>query len=76
MRIKIMGLAALLLTACGAEQRTDVEYLNFPGIENTPPISVAVRVGDTLYLSGFLAYDTATGGILEGGVQAEMRATL
>ncbi|MDX1488739.1 MAG: Rid family hydrolase, partial [Acidiferrobacterales bacterium] len=29
-----------------------------------------------LYLSGFLAYDPDTGGIIEGGIQAETRTTL
>jgi 2-iminobutanoate/2-iminopropanoate deaminase len=76
MKANIFGLIPLILAACGADQGADIEYLNFPGIENTPPISVAVRVGDTLYLSGFLAYDPETGGILDEGIQAETRATL
>lgn len=76
MRKIIFGLITFILSACGTGDGTDVEYLDLPGLENTPPISVAVRVDDTLYLSGFLGYDPETGGIIDGGIQAETRATL
>ena len=65
-----------LLAACDFGSGTKIEYLDLPGLEDPPPISTAVRVGDVLYLSGFLAYDPDTGGIVEGGIQAETRVTL
>lgn len=40
------------------------------------PYSQAVRVDDTLYLSGQLGVDPATGRLVEGGVRAETRQAL
>ena len=54
-----------------------VEYLNASGTEDLDlPFSAAVRVGNTLYLSGALAYDPELGGLVEGGIQAETQKTL
>ena len=40
------------------------------------PYSQAVRVGDTLYLSGQIALDPATGQLVGGGIEAETRQVL
>ena len=40
------------------------------------PYSPAIRHGDTLYVSGQVAYDPATGGGIEGGIEAQTRRVL
>jgi reactive intermediate/imine deaminase len=40
------------------------------------PYSQAIRVGDTLYLSGQLGVDPATGRLVDGGVQPQTRQAL
>ena len=79
-----MRLPALLLAAtiaCGCEvhvhEETDVEYLQAPGTEDLDlPFSSAVRVGDTLYLSGSIGIIPGTMDLAEGGIQGETRQTL
>jgi 2-iminobutanoate/2-iminopropanoate deaminase len=64
---------ALLLTACGQHAQVIVT-------DNAPkaigPYSQAVRAGNTLYLSGQLAIDPATGEIVKGGIEAETHQAL
>lgn len=72
-------LAAAALAACEVhvEHDTEIEYLKSPGTENMNlPFSTAVRVDNTLYLSGALGYDREKGALVEGGIQAETRKTL
>jgi reactive intermediate/imine deaminase len=74
-----MFLFVLALAGCEVEvdHGTTVEWLNPPGTENMNlPFSAAVRVGDTLYLSGALGYDREAGSLVEGGIQPETRKTL
>ena len=79
-----MRLPAILLAAaiaCGCEVHvhddTDVEYLQAPGTEDLDlPFSSAVRVGDTLYLSGSIGIIPGTMDLAEGGIQGETRQTL
>ena len=52
---------------------SDVEFL---GPFANLPFSEAVRVGNTLYLSGQIGIDPATGKHPEGGIQPETRQTL
>ncbi len=40
------------------------------------PYSQAVKVGNTLYMSGCLGMDPATGGLVSGGIAAEARQAL
>ena len=40
------------------------------------PYSPAIRHGDTLYVSGQVAYDPATGGALPGGFEVQARRVL
>ena len=75
---------ALLLAvslACGCEvhvnHRADVEYLQAPGTEDLNlPFSSAVRVDNTLYLSGSIGVIPGTMDLAEGGIQGETRQTM
>jgi reactive intermediate/imine deaminase len=79
-----MRLPAILLAAaiaCGCEVHvhddTEVEYLQAPGTEDLDlPFSSAVRVGETLYLSGSIGIIPGTMDLAEGGIQGETRQTL
>jgi 2-iminobutanoate/2-iminopropanoate deaminase len=52
-------------------------YLKAPGTEDMDlPFSSAVRVADTLYLSGALGIVPGTRKLAEGGIQGETRQTL
>lgn len=77
------NLAILLAAtiACGCEVHvhddTEVEYLQAPGTEDLDlPFSSAVRVGDTLYLSGSIGVIPGTMKLAEGGIQGETRQTM
>lgn len=77
------NLAILLAAtiACGCEMHvhedTDVEYLQAPGTEDLNlPFSSAVRVGNTLYLSGSIGIIPGTMDLAEGGIQGETRQTM
>ena len=79
MRILAILLAATI--ACGCEvhvhENTDVEYLQAPGTEDLNlPFSSAVRVDNTLYLSGSIGNIPGTMDLAEGGIQGETRQTL
>ncbi len=52
---------------------TDVEYYPFP-TKTSLPFSAAVRVGNTLYLSGQMGTDESLK-IITGGIEAETRQT-
>ena len=71
---------ALLLAACEVHvdhQEADVEYLQMPGNEGLDlPFSSAVRVDNTLYLSGNLGNVPGTLELAEGGIQGETRQTM
>lgn len=63
----------LVLAACREHPQVIVT-------DNAPkaigPYSQAVRAGDTLYVSGQIAIDPATGEIVKGGIEAETRQAL
>lgn len=66
----------LFLAACQqantGDSRADVEYLNLPGNESSGlPFSDAVRLGDTIYLSGMIGLEPGTMHVIEGGIEAE-----
>ena len=70
-------LLTLLFFSTSATLATAVEYLNSPAIESLGlPFSEAVRVGDTLYLSGQLGNKPGTHEVVAGGVAAETRQAL
>ena len=69
------------LTICGCEvtvnHDSDIEYLQAPGTEDLNlPFSSAVRVGDTLYLSGSIGVIPGTLDLAEGGIQGQTRQTM
>ena len=79
--MKTIGFSLFVLLLCACEGRvqskTDVEYLQAPGSEDMDlPFSTAVRVGDTLYLSGALGLVPGTGQLAAGGIQGETRQTM
>jgi reactive intermediate/imine deaminase len=80
-RLCAAGIAALLIAACSppADVSTapDVEYLNAPGTEDLGlPFSAAVRVDNTLYLSGNIGNLPGTLELAPGGIQGETRQTM
>ena len=55
----------------------EIAHLDMPGTEDLGlPFSSAVRVGDTLYLSGNLGNLPGTLELAPGGIEAETRQTL
>lgn len=79
MRYVMLLLCLLVVAGCDvrADSRTEIEYLQMPGAENLDlPFSAAVRVGDTLYVSGNIGNIPGTLELAEGGIQGETRQTL
>ena len=79
MRILASCTALLLLTACSVdmEEKPRVEYLPASGSEEANlPFSAAVRVGDTLYLSGMIGLQPGTTELAKGGIRGETRQAL
>lgn len=58
------------------ENKSDVEYLNSKPANNKLPFSEAVRVGNTLYLSGQVGFDSKAGKLAPGGFVPEARQTM
>jgi len=77
-RFFVLFAAMLLLTAgqTVAQDDTASSDVEFLGPFADFPFSEAVRVGNTLYLSGQIGIDPATGKHPEGGIQPETRQTL
>ena len=72
-------LACLAVSGCEppAPRGADVEYLNMPGTENlNRPFSTAVRVDNTLYLSGVIGTDASGQRPMPGGIQAETQRAM
>jgi len=59
-----------------SEKSTKVEYLSSAGQDSSLPFSEAVRVGNTLYLSGQIGVIPGTTSVVEGGMAAEARQTM
>ena len=81
MRQQLPTCIALVLMAFAATARADspsaIEFLNSGKVvPATLPFSEAVRVGDTLYLSGQVGIKPGTLELVPGGIQAEARQTL
>ena len=76
--IRLLALAACL-ASCNAKpgEDPDVEFLKMPDTEDLDlPFSSAVRVDDTLYLSGMIGNVPGTLELAEGGIRGETRQTL
>lgn len=72
----VLALLALAPAASGGE-KSKIEYLNSGKVvPATLPFSEAVRVGDTLYLSGQVGIKPGTMQIVPGGIREEARQTL
>lgn len=75
-------LAIAILLCAGADVAVagdagrDVEFLEAPGDTRDLPFSEAVRVGDTIYLSGQLGVKPGTLELVAGGIEAQTRQTL
>ena len=65
--------AVLPVRAQDDSMKSDIEFL---GTNPQYPFSEAVRVGNTLYLSGQIGFDWTTGQLVEGGIQPETEKTL
>lgn len=79
MKRLLLLLPVALLIGCQVEveDTAEVEYLQMPGTEDMGlPFSSAVRVDNTLYLSGNLGNIPGTPQLAEGGIQGETRQTL
>jgi 2-iminobutanoate/2-iminopropanoate deaminase len=72
----------VMVVAMGAsrvlgDERAGVTYLNSGKVLPTDlPFSEAVRVGETLYLSGMIGVRPGTMALVEGGLAAEARQTM
>ena len=73
-RIGVAALVPLLLGCASARPSSHPEFLT-PYGPPTFPFSPAVRVGNTLYLSGQIGTDS-TGRLVAGGIGPETRQTL
>lgn len=72
-------IAGLMTGAQAGEEKTmsDIEHFRPQAFKDIGlPFSAAVKVGDTLYLSGQIGNVPGTKGLVEGGIQAETRQTL
>ena len=70
---------AFALAACTAREPAapEVEYLDAPGTEGLGlPFSAAVRVGNTLYLSGQIGNLPGTLELAPGGIEGQTRQTM
>lgn len=58
-------------------QTPEVDFITAPGTEEMKlPFSPAVRVGDTIYLSGNLGNIPGTSELVDGGIKSETRQTM
>ncbi len=77
MTFKATKLSLLILAASAAARAADVEHLEGAGVmPEGLPFSEAVRVDDTVYLSGQVGVKPGTLTLVDGGMPAEARQTL
>lgn len=74
-------IAATFLVGCDSQmtehKSSEIEFLQMPGMENLKrPFSNAVRVDNTLYLSGVIGTDSTGRAPMPGGIQAETKRAL
>ena len=74
---RFTALTLLLVTVSAVTRAADVEHLEGAGVmPEGLPFSEAVRVDDTLYLSGQVGVKPGTLTLVDGGMPAEARQTL
>lgn len=79
MKRLLLVLPVILFLGCdvAVDDRADVSYLLMPGMEGRGlPFSSAVRVDNTLYLSGNVGNIPGTLELAEGGIQGETQQTM
>ena len=79
MKRLLLVLPVILFLGCDVtvDDRADVSYLLMPGMEGRDlPFSSAVRVDNTLYLSGNVGNIPGTLELAEGGIQGETQQTM
>ncbi|HVF34041.1 MAG TPA: Rid family hydrolase, partial [Candidatus Saccharimonadia bacterium] len=75
--LALLVICLIVAPARAAETPRKVEFLNSPEAAKMGfPFSQAVRAGDTLYLSGQIGIDPATGKLVAGGIEPETRRTM
>ncbi len=72
----MLAICSVLIAGCQppaiGDKGSDIEFLHMPGTEGSGlPFSSAVRVDNTIYLSGVIGIDPDTQQPIEGGIQAE-----
>jgi len=73
----VVLLGVLLATTAVAKDRPKVEFLNSGKVYPAGvPLAEAVRVGDTLYLSGQIGIQPGTLKLVPGGIKEEAKQTL
>src|SRR5689334_3681842 len=74
----IVGLMGILMAAAAlAKDKPKVEFLNSGKVYPAGvPLAEAVRVGDTLYLSGQIGIQPGTLKLVPGGIREEAKQTL
>ena len=73
----LLPLALVFGCEVSIDQDSDLEYLSMPGMEGLDlPFSSAVRVDNTLYLSGNIGNQPGTMRLAEGGIEGQTRQTM
>jgi 2-iminobutanoate/2-iminopropanoate deaminase len=76
-RLAAVTLACLIGAAAFGAERDRPEFMTSDDpARRDLPFSEAVRVGDLMFLSGQIGFDTATGKVVPGGIKAEARQAL
>ena len=76
-RLAVLAFALLVSAVAVGAERAKPEFLSSPDpARRDLPFSEAVRAGDLLFLSGQIAFDSATGEVVPGGIKAESRQAL
>ena len=76
-RLAAVTFALLIGTAALGAERAKPEFMTSDDpARRDLPFSEAVRVGDLMFLSGQIGFDTASGKVVPGGIKAEARQAL
>ncbi|WP_166420510.1 Rid family detoxifying hydrolase [Pseudoalteromonas sp. Z1A8] len=74
--IKIAFLASTLITGSAFAASGNVDFLNTDKANLNLPFSQIVKAGNTLYMSGQIGINPATGKLATGGFEGETKQTL
>ena len=72
----LIAFLSILVILATSVQATTIEFLNSKPSKPTLPFSEAVKVDNTLYLSGQIGINPKTGKLAQGGVTAEAEQIL